>query len=291
MSNQLIATADIHTLFIAVSEPIETKNQEHFFKYHIEKNGLSYTPNLKLYSYYLPNCQHYFLAFFSSDCKTSIIEPQVLQMLVGSKTKASTNYTLFICNTFFALFHHRHLCFFKTINQTVQEEHIVHFLQKSCQITIDTIEHITQERFLELQDKYTNHLKNNKAFLFKNHHRLTKTKYLFLCTITLIVFSIATVYFTSYLKEKNALKVELVTLIPQKNSLSHEVVKLLSKLEKQQFIFRSFQFLHNSMTLTILHQHQKELIDFVQQNSAVIKRLDFSEQEGLYELVAFIKLR
>lgn len=290
MQATLIYPHQIHTLFIRVSEPIETKNQHAFFKYHIEKNQFEYTFDLKLFFFYMPSCKHYFIAFFSAPCKNCIIEPQVLQAFFIPKHQKQNAYTLFIAEHFFALFYKENLCYFKAIHQDVKEDQIVHFIEKSCHLSINQTVLLTKEHLNELTHNYINNINSFKPIIFKTNPALKKSKRLACVCLSLIMLAAAIFYSSSYIKQHQKKQIKLITMIPKKPSTSNTLVSVMLKLNALNLTFKSLHIANKKFSLTLLHPQKDILIDFVEHHRASIKRLNFNEKEALYELVAFFKL-
>lgn len=273
-------------LQIEVSEKIENKNLKNFISTNFELKNITLNKNDKIFINYIEELKKY--QIFVLDENYDFFNFQVFEQFYKEESsKEQNSFDLYLCNGFFCLYKNGNFYYYQKLNQNIEYDELIEFLNKKFNLTIDNFKQIEKSHLEELKNSYLE--KNYKQTLpFIN----LKKDYSFLFFV-FYLFALTIFSFYIFLKQETKEQVEAtfevdIEVIKSKYKFQsfQEKLNTLSKdIDENSLVLQSLEFQQNKIKLILNSQNKDNLYSFLEKNSKTIisSSINFLEDLNIYE--------
>ncbi|MFY4841620.1 hypothetical protein ACOTWI_04735 [Aliarcobacter butzleri] len=153
-------------LEIEVSEKIDNKNLKNFIFTNFKLKNITTNKNDKTFLIYIKELKKY--QIFILNEKYDFFEFQVFEQFYENKEEFG-KVDLYLSEDFFCLYKNSKIYYYQKLNQIIQKDELIEFLNKKFQINIDNFKQIDKNEIEKLKNSYLEkNIKQNLSFLNLN---------------------------------------------------------------------------------------------------------------------------
>lgn len=282
---KLLNANEIATLSIKVTEEIHKKNLFKFLRTNILNSELSYTKNSSFYYTYISHSSTYEIFLYDNTTQNSVLEPFVLPYVI-SRSKAQS---LYITNSYFALFENESLLCLKNISNTSHEEIIDYIKQiyKLDDFEVLVVPCSLLNNFDLQKYKAYNQL---EVSLYEDKSYLIFTLYLGISSFLLLIFLIYQFTQNGY-QDIHYKPTTHKQKIPPLNKPFEKVHELFSYIEVNTMYISKISYTNNKIKTTLYDTNKQSLLKLLNKykKNIQLKSLVFSNENKLYSMDVIIE--
>lgn len=282
---KLLNASEINTLSIKVTERIHKKNLFKFLRTNILNSELSYTKNSFFYYTYITHSSTYEIFLYDKTTQNTILEPFVLPYLLPRSKVQS----LYITDSYFALFENESLLCLKNISNTSHEE-IIDYIKQIYKLD-DFEVLVVPSSLLNNFD-----LKKYKAYnqlevaLYEDKSFLIFIVYLGISSFLLLLFLIYQFTQNGY-QEIHYKPTTHKQKIPPLNKPFEKVHDFFSYVELNTMYISKISYTNNKIKTTLYDTNKQSLLKLLNKykKNIKLKSLVFSSENKLYSMDVIIE--
>lgn len=263
----------LNSLNIKVTEKILDKNLKSFCENSLLINNISPKKHSLFFSTYLEETSSYQLIFCSRDFSTTFLNLLEKENFIKDSNLENI---LLINHTFFSIFKNQKLYYFQKLENFIEQDDLINYIQTKLFIKIDHSIPLIDEDLERIYAKNISSNKNFYSFLF------------YMIYLFLLLFSLFLALNKNDLsKEPKRTAINYPTFKPINSELSN----ILEKINAKNLQIKEFDLENNSSKLIVLSKEKKEIYDFLNEYKPYVisNNTNFIEGEKLYESLINLK--
>ena len=282
--------SDIRVVDIEVTEKIDERYLKSFVLSNLKLKNISLENCDKLYINYLEYPKEYQVfvvnsqfTFFDFEAFYSYYENRDFE-----------GFELLICSNFFLIFKDKKFFYYQKINQDLDQDDFVKFLNKKFNINISSIKIVSKDDFLKLKKEFQekNQNNNHKRNLNKSGLKYIDLKsnfsfyiYIFYLILVLIFgYYVYSTYFKLVEKEEIVVDFEAIKSKITFNSFEEEFYVISKNIDKNRLVLNSFDYRHDSAKIVVNSSNKENIDKFLESCKNVISSSTlFNEESKIFE--------
>ncbi|MBL3519441.1 hypothetical protein H0A43_03090 [Arcobacter lanthieri] len=285
-----VLSKDILIVELETSEKINDKYLKSFILSNLKLKNISLNQNDIIYINFIENIKEYQLFIVNNGFK--FFEFEVFHTYID---KNSNGFSLFICQDFFIIFKHSNLYYYQKINQNINQDDFLQFLEKKFKIKIEKIYQISPDILKNLKSEF---LKNFSKKHYKEPLKKFELKKDFSFYIY-IFYLLIVIYFSFYYfqnikkyeeKEQNIVKIEDIKEKYSFISFEERFYKILENIDKNRLTLISFEFRQNRAKIVINHKNKDNINLFLESCENVLtSSINFLDDSKNFEAIVDVE--
>ena len=282
--------SDIRVVDIEVTEKIDERYLKSFVLSNLKLKNISVENCDKLYVNYLEYPKEYQVfvvnsqfTFFDFEAFYSYYENRDFE-----------GFELLICSNFFLIFKDKKFFYYQKINQDLDQDDFVKFLNKKFNINISSIKIVSKDDFLKLKKEFQekNQNNNHKRNLNKSGLKYIDLKsnfsfyiYIFYLILVLIFgYYVYSTYFKLVEKEEIVVDFEAIKSKITFNSFEEEFYVISKNIDKNRLVLNSFDYRHDSAKIVVNSSNKENIDKFLESCKDIISSSTlFNEESKIFE--------
>lgn len=278
-------------LEVEVSEKIENKNLKNFIITTFKLKNITFNKNDKIFINYIKELKEYQIFILGEDF--DFFDFQVFEQFYENK-KEFEKFDLYLCEYFFCLYKNSKIYYYQKLNQTIQKDELIEFLNKKFQINIDDFKQIDKNHFEELKKSFLEkNIKQNLHFfnLKQNYGLIIYILYLFILII-ISYFIFSNQEENKQIDDKQELNIKDLQAKHKFQSFQKKLDLIFQNITINSLNLQSLEFRQNKIKLVLTSQKKENIYNFLEKNSKNINfsSINFIKESNLYEVVIDAKI-
>lgn len=282
--------SDIRVVDIEVTEKIDERYLKSFVLSNLKFKNISVENCDKLYVNYLEYPKEYQVfvvnsqfTFFDFEAFYSYYENRDFE-----------GFELLICSNFFLIFKDKRFFYYQKINQDLDQDDFVKFLNKKFNINISSVKIVSKDDFLKLKKEFqeknqnNNHKKNlNKGGLKYIDLKSNFSFYIYIFYLILVLifgYYVYSTYFKLVEKEEPVVDFEAIKSKNTFNSFEEKFYVISKNIDKNRLVLNSFDYRHDSAKIVVNSSNKENIDKFLESCKNVISSSTlFNEESKIFE--------
>lgn len=282
------ATNDISVIEIEVSEKIDDRYLKKFVLSNLKLNNVSLENCEKLYINYLESAKEYQIFVVNNQFKFFDFEA----FYKYYDNIDFIGFELLIYNNFFVIFKDQKFFYYQKINQNLNQDDFIEFLNKKFKIEIKRVKTVCKEEFESFKKEFLNQNQNQKI---TNKEPLKcvelKINFSFIIYILYLFLLLGSSYYfyDTYLKteeiKEEYIDEEAIKSRISFNSFEDKFYKISKSIDKNSLVLSSFDY-RNSMAKIVISSKNKSNVDsFLESCENILSSsISFMEDSKTFEV-------
>lgn len=282
------ATNDISVIEIEVSEKIDDRYLKKFVLSNLKLNNVSLENCEKLYINYLESAKEYQIFVVNNQFKFFDFEA----FYKYYDNIDFIGFELLIYNNFFVIFKDQKFFYYQKINQNLNQDDFIEFLNKKFKIDIKRVKTVCKEEFESFKKEFLNQNQNQKII---NKEPLKcvelKINFSFIIYILYLFLLLGSSYYfyDTYLKteeiKEEYIDEEAIKSRISFNSFEDKFYKISKSIDKNSLVLSSFDY-RNSMAKIVISSKNKSNVDsFLESCENILSSsISFMEDSKTFEV-------
>ena len=281
---------DINVVDIEVTEKIDDRYLKNFIFSNLKLKNISLENSEKLYINYLEYAKEY--QVFLVNSQFSFFDYEVFYSYYENRD--FEGFELLICSNFFVIFKDKRFFYYQKINQDLNQDDFVKFLNKKFNINISSIKVVSKDEFEKLKKDFIhknqnkNHNKNiNKVGLKYIDLKSNFSFYMYILYIFSILFFgyyFYNTYFNIVEKKEEIIDFEAIKSKIAFNSFEEKFYVISKNIDKNRLVLDSFDYRHDTAKIVVSSSNKQNIDKFLESCENVISSsTHFIEESKIFE--------
>lgn len=278
-------------LEIEVSEKIDNKNLKNFIFTNFKLKNLTTNKNDKIFIIYIKELKKY--QIFILNEKYDFFEFQVFEQFYENKEEFG-KVDLYLNEDFLCLYKNSKIYYYQKLNQIIQKDELIEFLNKKLQINIDNFKQIDKNEIEKLKNSYLEkNIKQNLSFLNLNQDYGFIFFVLYLIVILIFSFFIfSNEEKIEQIENKEEITIDILKHKYEFQSFQEKLDLIIQDINTNSLDLQSLEFKQNRLKLILTSSKKEDLYQFLEKNNKNItfSSINLLENSNLYEAVIDAKI-
>ncbi|MFW2600317.1 hypothetical protein [Aliarcobacter butzleri] len=278
-------------LEIEVSEKIDNKNLKNFIYTNFKLKNITTNKNDKIFIIYIKELKKY--QIFILNEKYDFFEFQVFEQFYKNKEEFG-KVDLYLNEDFLCLYKNSKIYYYQKLNQIIQKDELIEFLNKKLQINIDNFKQIDKNEIEKLKNSYLEkNIKQNLSFLNLNQDYgfVFFVLYLFIVLISSF-FIFSNEEKIEQIENKEEINIDILKHKYKFQSFQEKLDLIFQDINTNSLDLQSLEFKQNRLKLILTSSKKEDLYQFLEKNNKNItfSSINLLENSNLYEAVIDAKI-
>ena len=278
-------------LEIEVSEKIDNKNLKNFIYTNFKLKNITTNKNDKIFLIYIKELKKY--QIFILNEKYDFFEFQVFEQFYENKEEFG-KVDLYLSEDFFCLYENSKIYYYQKLNQIIQKDELIEFLNKKFQINIDNFKQIDKNEIEKLKNSYLEkNIKQNLSFLNLNQDYGFVFFVLYLFVVLIFSFFIfSNEEKIEQIENKEEINIDILKHKYKFQSFQEKLDLIFQDINTNSLDLQSLEFKQNRLKLILTSSKKEDLYQFLEKNNKNItfSSINLLENSNLYEAVIDAKI-
>lgn len=278
-------------LEIEVSEKIDNKNLKNFIFTNFKLKNLTTNKNDKIFIIYIKELKKY--QIFILNEKYDFFEFQVFEQFYENKEEFG-KVDLYLNEDFLCLYKNSKIYYYQKLNQIIQKDELIEFLNKKLQINIDNFKQIDKNEIEKLKNSYLEkNIKQNLSFLNLNQDYGFIFFVLYLIVILIFSFFIfSNEEKIEQIENKEEITIDILKHKYEFQSFQEKLDLIIQDINTNSLDLQSLEFKQNRLKLILTSSKKEDLYQFLEKNNKNItfSSINLLENSNLYKAVIDAKI-
>ena len=278
-------------LEIEVSEKIDNKNLKNFIFTNFKLKNITTNKNDKIFLIYIKELKKY--QIFILNEKYDFFEFQVFEQFYENKEEFG-KVDLYLSEDFFCLYENSKIYYYQKLNQIIQKDELIEFLNKKFQINIDNFKQIDKNEIEKLKNSYLEkNIKQNLSFLNLNQDYGFVFFVLYLFVVLIFSFFIfSNEEKIEQIENKEEINIDILKHKYKFQSFQEKLDLIFKDINTNSLDLQSLEFKQNRLKLILTSSKKEDLYQFLEKNNKNItfSSINLLENSNLYEAVIDAKI-
>ncbi|MCT7560972.1 hypothetical protein [Aliarcobacter butzleri] len=278
-------------LEIEVSEKIDNKNLKNFIYTNFKLKNITTNKNDKTFLIYIKELKKY--QIFILNEKYDFFEFQVFEQFYENKEEFG-KVDLYLNEDFLCLYKNSKIYYYQKLNQIIQKDELIEFLNKKLQINIDNFKQIDKNEIEKLKNSYLEkNIKQNLSFLNLNQDYGFIFFVLYLIVILIFSFFIfSNEEKIEQIENKEEITIDILKHKYEFQSFQEKLDLIIQDINTNSLDLQSLEFKQNRLKLILTSSKKEDLYQFLEKNNKNItfSSINLLENSNLYEAVIDAKI-
>lgn len=195
---------------------------------------------------------------------------------------------------FFCLYKNSKIYYYQKLNQIIQKDELIEFLNKKFQINIDNFKQIDKNEIEKLKNSYLEkNIKQNLSFLNLNQDYGFVFFVLYLFVVLIFSFFIfSNEEKIEQIENKEEINIDILKHKYKFQSFQEKLDLIFQDINTNSLDLQSLEFKQNRLKLILTSRKKEDLYQFLEKNNKNItfSSINFLENSNLYEAVIDAKI-
>lgn len=278
-------------LEIEVSEKIDNKNLKNFIYTNFKLKNITTNKNDKIFIIYIKELKKY--QIFILNEKYDFFEFQVFEQFYENKEEFG-KVDLYLSEDFFCLYKNSKIYYYQKLNQIIQKDELIEFLNKKLQINIDNFKQIDKNEIEKLKNSYLEkNIKQNLSFLNLNQDYgfVFFVLYLFVVLISSF-FIFSNEEKIEQIENKEEINLDILKHKYKFQSFQEKLDLIFQDINTNSLDLQSLEFKQNRLKLILTSSKKEDLYQFLEKNNKNItfSSINLLENSNFYEAIIDAKI-
>ncbi|WP_323588598.1 hypothetical protein [Aliarcobacter butzleri] len=278
-------------LEIEVSEKIDNKNLKNFIFTNFKLKNITTNKNDKTFLNYIKELKKY--QIFILNEKYDFFEFQVFEQFYENKEEFG-KVDLYLSEDFFCLYKNSKIHYYQKLNQIIQKDELIQFLNKKFQINIDNFKQIDKNEIEKLKNSYLEKdIKQNLSFLNLNQDYGFVFFVLYLFVVLIFSFFIfSNEEKIEQIENKEEISIDILKHKYKFQSFQEKLDLIFQDINTNSLDLQSLEFKQNRLKLILTSSKKEDLYQFLEKNNKNItfSSINLLENSNLYEAIIDAKI-
>ncbi|WP_419673750.1 hypothetical protein ACN2C0_08775 [Aliarcobacter butzleri] len=278
-------------LEIEVSEKIDNKNLKNFIYTNFKLKNITTNKNDKTFLIYIKELKKY--QIFILNEKYDFFEFQVFEQFYENKEEFG-KVDLYLNEDFLCLYKNSKIYYYQKLNQIIQKDELIEFLNKKLQINIDNFKQIDKNEIEKLKNSYLEkNIKQNLSFLNLNQDYGFVFFVLYLFVVLIFSFFIfSNEEKIEQIENKEEINIDILKHKYKFQSFQEKLDLIFQDINTNSLDLQSLEFKQNRLKLILTSSKKEDLYQFLEKNNKNItfSSINLLENSNLYEAVIDAKI-
>ena len=278
-------------LEIEVSEKIDNKNLKNFIYTNFKLKNITTNKNDKTFLIYIKELKKY--QIFILNEKYDFFEFQVFEQFYENKEEFG-KVDLYLNEDFLCLYKNSKIYYYQKLNQIIQKDELIEFLNKKLQINIDNFKQIDKNEIEKLKNSYLEkNIKQNLSFLNLNQDY----GFIFFVLYLIIILIFSFFIFSNeekieQIENKEEITIDILKHKYEFQSFQEKLDLIIQDINTNSLDLQSLEFKQNRLKLILTSSKKEDLYQFLEKNNKNItfSSINLLENSNLYEAVIDAKI-
>ena len=281
---------DIIVVDIEVTEKIDDRYLKSFVFSNLKLKNISLENCDKLYVNYLEYAKEY--QVFLVNSKFSFFDFEAFHSYY--ENREFVGFELLICSNFFVIFKDKKFFYYQKINQELNQDDFLRFLNKKFNIDISSIKVVLKDEFEKLKKDFTTKNQNNNHNKTINKEGLKyidlKASFsfyiyiLYLLAILFFGYYFYNTYFNVTQKKEEIIDFEAIKSKIAFNSFEDKFYVISKNIDKNRLVLNSFDYRNNIARVVVSSANKQNTDKFLESCENVISSsTHFVEESKIFE--------
>lgn len=278
-------------LEIEVSEKIDNKNLKNFIFTNFKLKNITTNKKDKTFLIYIKELKKY--QIFILNEKYDFFEFQVFEQFYENKEEFG-KVDLYLNEDFLCLYKNSKIYYYQKLNQIIQKDELIEFLNKKFQINIDNFKQIDKNEIEKLKNSYLEkNIKQNLSFLNLNQDYGFVFFVLYLFVVLIFSFFIfSNEEKIEQIENKEEINIDILKHKYKFQSFQEKLDLIFQDINTNSLDLQSLEFKQNRLKLILTSSKKEDLYQFLEKNNKNItfSSINLLENSNLYEAVIDAKI-
>ena len=279
---------DIMVVDIEVTEKIDYRYLKSFVLSNLKLKNISLENSDKLYVNYLEYAKEY--QVFVVNSQFSFFDFEVFYTYYENRD--FEGFELLICSNFFVIFKDKRFFYYQKINQDLNQDDFVKFLNKKFNINISSIKIVSKDEFEKLKKDFINKNQINTKYINKEGLKYIDLKanfsfyiYIFyLLSVLFFGYYFYNTYFNIVEKKEEPIDFEAIKSKIAFNSFEEKFYVISKNIDKNRLVLNSFDYRHGTGKIVVSSSNKQNIDKFLESCDNVISSsTHFIEESKIFE--------
>lgn len=279
---------DIVVVDIEVTEKIDYRYLKSFVLSNLKLKNISLENSDKLYVNYLEYAKEY--QVFVVNSQFSFFDFEVFYTYYENRD--FEGFELLICSNFFVIFKDKRFFYYQKINQDLNQDDFVKFLNKKFNINISSIKIVSKDEFEKLKKDFINKNQINTKYINKEGLKYIDLKanfsfyiYIFyLLSVLFFGYYFYNTYFNIVEKKEEPIDFEAIKSKIAFNSFEEKFYVISKNIDKNRLVLNSFDYRHGTGKIVVSSSNKQNIDKFLESCDNVISSsTHFIEESKIFE--------
>lgn len=279
---------DIVVVDIEVTEKIDYRYLKSFVLSNLKLKNISLENSDKLYVNYLEYAKEY--QVFVVNSQFSFFDFEVFYTYYENRD--FEGFELLICSNFFVIFKDKRFFYYQKINQDLNQDDFVKFLNKKFNINISSIKIVSKDEFEKLKKDFINKNQINTKYINKEGLKYIDLKanfsfyiYIFyLLSVLFFGYYFYNTYFNIVEKKEEPIDFEAIKSKITFNSFEEKFYVISKNIDKNRLVLNSFDYRHGTGKIVVSSSNKQNIDKFLESCDNVISSsTHFIEESKIFE--------
>ncbi|PRM88289.1 hypothetical protein CJ671_09120 [Aliarcobacter cryaerophilus] len=279
---------DIIVVDIEVTEKIDYRYLKSFVLSNLKLKNISLENSDKLYVNYLEYAKEY--QVFVVNSQFSFFDFEVFYTYYENID--FEGFELLICSNFFVIFKDKRFFYYQKINQDLNQDDFVKFLNKKFNINISSIKIVSKDEFEKLKKDFINKNQINTKYINKEGLKYIDLKanfsfyiYIFyLLSVLFFGYYFYNTYFNIVEKKEEPIDFEAIKSKIAFNSFEDKFYVISKNIDKNRLVLNSFDYRHGTGKIVVSSSNKQNIDKFLESCENVISSsTHFIEESKIFE--------
>lgn len=279
---------DIIVVDIEVTEKIDYRYLKSFVLSNLKLKNISLENSDKLYVNYLEYAKEY--QVFVVNSQFSFFDFEVFYTYYENRD--FEGFELLICSNFFVIFKDKRFFYYQKINQDLNQDDFVKFLNKKFNINISSIKIVSKDEFEKLKKDFINKNQINTKYINKEGLKYIDLKanfsfyiYIFyLLSVLFFGYYFYNTYFNIVEKKEEPIDFEAIKSKIAFNSFEEKFYVISKNIDKNRLVLNSFDYRHGTGKIVVSSSNKQNIDKFLESCDNVISSsTHFIEESKIFE--------
>ena len=279
---------DIVVVDIEVTEKIDYRYLKSFVLSNLKLKNISLENSDKLYVNYLEYAKEY--QVFLVNSQFSFFDFEVFYTYYENRD--FEGFELLICSNFFVIFKDKRFFYYQKINQDLNQDDFVKFLNKKFNINISSIKIVSKDEFEKLKKDFINKNQINTKYINKEGLKYIDLKanfsfyiYIFyLLSVLFFGYYFYNTYFNIVEKKEEPIDFEAIKSKIAFNSFEDKFYVISKNIDKNRLVLNSFDYRHGTGKIVVSSSNKQNIDKFLESCDNVISSsTHFIEESKIFE--------
>lgn len=279
---------DIVVVDIEVTEKIDYRYLKSFVLSNLKLKNISLENSDKLYVNYLEYAKEY--QVFVVNSQFSFFDFEVFYTYYENRD--FEGFELLISSNFFVIFKDKRFFYYQKINQDLNQDDFVKFLNKKFNINISSIKIVSKDEFEKLKKDFINKNQINTKYINKEGLKYIDLKanfsfyiYIFyLLSVLFFGYYFYNTYFNIVEKKEEPIDFEAIKSKITFNSFEEKFYIISKNIDKNRLVLNSFDYRHGTGKIVVSSSNKQNIDKFLESCDNVISSsTHFIEESKIFE--------
>lgn len=275
-------------LQIEVSEKIEKKNLKNFIFTNFKLKNIILNRNDKVFVSFIKELKEYQVFILNEEF--AFFDFQIFEQFYEKEktSEKQTSFDLYLYEEFFCLYKNGNFYYYQKLNQTIENDELLLFLNKKFKLKIDNFKQLEKKEFEELKKSFLQkQIKQNLHFLNlkKDYSFSIFILYLFVVIVLSSYIFLEKTEQTDKIETSQDIDIEVFKSKHKFQSFQEKLNLLFLDIDSTNLVLQSLDFRQNRIKLILNSQNKDNLYVFLEKNSKSIisSSINFLEDLNSYE--------